>query len=715
MMTNRSIHIEKDADNIIHLILDNPRGSANLLNTDFISDLIDVCQEVEQTDHIGVIIRSAKATFMAGGDLDMLYQVDTNSAGMFYDSVESFKHAMRRLETGGKPVVACINGAALGGGLELALSCHHRISLDDNVTLGLPEVTLGLLPGGGGIVRMVRLLGLQQAMPYLTEGKKFDPAKGQTLGIIHDIVADEETLFKNAVRWIKDNPESHQPWDEKGYRIPGGKPDHPTMAQLLPIAPAMMRNQTKGTLPAPEYILCAMVEGAQVDFDTALRIESRYFVNLTTHQVAKNMIHTFWYQLNEIKAGASRPDLPASSPRQKIGILGAGMMGSGITYACADIGIDVVLKDVTLESAKNGKAYSEKRLQKRIGNGRLTAEQAKTVLSAIHPTDNAGDLAECDLIIEAVFEDRQLKAQVTQEAEPHLSDHGIFSSNTSTLPISGLSQASLNPEKFIGLHFFSPADKMPLVEIICGQNTSDETLAIAYDFVLQIGKTPIVVNDSRGFFTSRVFGMFCLEGAAMLGEGIPAATIENAAFLAGFPVGPLAVVDEVSLTLLNKIKQQEISDLEAEGNTYNPHPGDLVIDAMLSKSRAGKAAGAGFYNYPASDKKHLWPGLPSIAKAETTPTPLNDVKDRLLFIMALETARCYDEGVLTSTRDANIGSIFGIGYPPWTGGALQFIRQYGVDAFNQRANDLAERYGDRFSLPDSLVSGSATHIFSKEP
>ena len=696
-----SVIYEKDQDNIVHLILDKPNSGANLMDREFTDSLVAAVEKLNADDWSGVLFRSNKSTFFAGGNLDDLYATTRENAHLLHDMVSTLKVAMRTLETSGKPVVACINGAALGGGWELALACHHRVALSKGVQLGLPEVTLGLLPGGGGVIRMSRLLGLQAALPYLTEGKQFKPEQGLKLGLIDEVVDTEEQLVAAAISWIKANPKAQQPYDVKGYKVPGGKPSTPALAKMLPIAPAMMRAQTKGTLPAPESILSVMVEGLQVDMDTAMRIETRYFVELVCGQVSKNMIGTFWYQLNEIKAGAARPDAVEKSKVSKVGILGAGMMGAGIAYSSACRGIDVVLKDVSTEGAEKGKDYSAKLLDKKVRKGRLSAEKRDATLNAILPTANAEDLKGCDLVIEAVFEDRGLKAKVTQEAEAQLEPGAVFASNTSTLPITGLAEASARPDNFIGLHFFSPVDKMPLVEIICGKQTSDETLAKAYDYVLQIGKTPIVVNDSRGFFTSRVFGTFANEGMAMLGEGISASAIESGAFLAGFPVGPLAVTDEVSMSLVEKIRNQTVKDLKSEGKGYVAHPADPVVDRMLEADRAGKLAGAGFYDYPASGKKHLWSGLAETFGGQSEFT-LDDIKDRLLYIQAIETVRCMQENVLRSVRDANIGSIMGIGTPVWTGGILQFINQTGIEAFIARADELTETCGERFAVPALL-------------
>jgi len=702
-----SVKYEKDQDNIVHLILDKPNAGANLMDAEFTASLVAAVKKLKEDNWSGVLFRSAKTTFFAGGSLDDLHATTKENAQPLFDMVSQIKHAMRELETSGKPVVACINGAALGGGWELALACHYRVALSKGVVLGLPEVTLGLLPGGGGVVRMSRLLGLQAALPFLTEGKQFKPAQGQKLGLIDEIVDTVDGLVNAAVNWIKANPKVQQPYDVKGYRVPGGTPTTPSLAKMLPIAPAMMRVQTKGTMPAPESILSVMVESLQVDIDSAMRIETRYFVELVCSQVAKNMIGTLWFQLNEIKAGASRPKVIEKSKTKKVGVLGAGMMGAGIAYSSALKGIDVVLKDVALESAEKGKAYSQAILDKRVKKKRLNEDKRDAILNSIKATANAEDLKGCDLIIEAVFEDRGLKAKVTQEAEAQIDSSAVVASNTSTLPITGLAEASGRPENFVGLHFFSPVDKMPLVEIICGEQTSNETLAKAYDFVLQIGKTPIVVNDGRGFFTSRVFGTFANEGMAMLGEGIPAAAIENAAFLAGYPVGPLAVTDEVSLTLVEKIRNQTIKDLQEEGEPYPVHPSDSVVDRMLESGRAGKLSGAGFYSYPEhgsskSGKKHLWEGLNEKFETKDCAYSVEEIKDRLLYIQAIEAVRCLEEKVLTSIRDANVGSIMGIGYPIWTGGALQFINQTGLPEFIKRADVLAEQCGERFTVPKHL-------------
>ncbi|MDI3248384.1 MULTISPECIES: 3-hydroxyacyl-CoA dehydrogenase NAD-binding domain-containing protein [unclassified Pseudomonas] len=706
-----AIRYEKGQDQIVVLTLDMPGQSANTMNAAYREAMAATLTrlEAEKNEIAGVVITSAKKTFFAGGDLNELIKVDKAQAKAFYDSVLVLKAQLRRLETLGKPVVAAINGAALGGGWEICLACHHRVALDDkSVQLGLPEVTLGLLPGGGGVVRMVRMLGLEKALPYLLEGKKVRPAQALQAGLIDEVAADREALLAQARAWVLANPEVRQPWDNKGYAIPGGTPSHPKVAQMLAIAPSILRSKTQGCFPAPEKILCAAVEGAQVDFDTAHLIETRYFTELVTGQVAKNMIGTFWFQLNQINAGSSRPQGYAPYVTRKVGVLGAGMMGAGIAYVSACAGIEVVLKDITLAAAEKGKAHSAALLDKKVSRGQLTAEQRETTLARIHPTQDDADLAGCDLIIEAVFEDRALKAKVSAAAQNVVGADAVIASNTSTLPISGLATAVPDQAKFIGLHFFSPVDKMPLVEIIKGARTSDETLARGFDFVLQIKKTPIVVNDSRGFFTSRVFGTFTNEGIAMLGEGVAAPMIETEARKAGMPVGPLAVSDEVSLSLMSHIRQQTAKDLQAEGKAMPNHPATAVIDLLVNEyKRTGKAAGAGFYDYPAGGQKHLWPELKTRFEQPGKQISPKDVRDRLLFIQAIETVRCVEEGVLMSTADANVGSIFGIGFAAWSGGALQFINQYGLNDFIARARYLAEEYGERFSPPALLLEKAA--------
>jgi 3-hydroxyacyl-CoA dehydrogenase/enoyl-CoA hydratase/3-hydroxybutyryl-CoA epimerase len=512
----------------------------------------------------GVLLASAKTTFFAGAELKGVLKLTAADAAEGFARIESLKKSFRKLETMGRPVVALLNGAALGGGWEVALAAHARFSIDDRkIQFGTPEVSLGLIPGATGITKTVRMLGLMAANPYLVEGKLFNPKQAVEIGMVQGLGASAEELRTLALDWMAANPAPVQPWDRKDYKMPGGTPANPKIAMGLAVAPAMLNAKTRGLYPAPQAILEAMVEGAMVDYDTATRIESRKLAKIMVGQNAKNMITAFFFNLNAIRAGKSRPGTSPKWKPARVGVLGAGMMGAGIAHANASRGIATVLKDVNLEKAAFGKAYSEKLATKAIARGRMNEVQKGQLLSLITPTADAADLKGCDLIIEAVFEQRELKAKVTQEAEPMLAAGGVFASNTSTLPISGLAKASVAPAKFVGLHFFSPVDKMRLVEIIRGKATDDETIARAYDYVLAIGKTPIVVNDSRGFFTSRVFGTFVMEGVAMLAEGLPAPLIEHAGLAAGMPVGPLAVIDETSLSLSVHVMEQTRADLAA--------------------------------------------------------------------------------------------------------------------------------------------------------
>lgn len=696
-----------NSQNIAVISLNNPNKSANIINAAFVNAFDSVLNEIKTiTQCIGIVITSSKSTFMAGGDLEHLYNLRKNPLQV-YNQAESLKKVFRKLETIGKPVVAAINGSALGGGLELALACHYRICLNKStLQLGLPEVSLGLLPGAGGVTRMVRLLGLQTALPLLLEGKKVAPTTALSIGFIDAIAQTEQTLIQNAIDWILANPKhTQQVFDNNNYKLPGGTPKQAEVAQMLAIAPAMLVQKTQGNYPAPQAILNCAVEGTMVDFETACRIESRYFTHLLCGKVAQNMIKAFWFQLNSLQAGKSRPQNIEKQNVQKIGIIGAGMMGAGIAYSAITAGIPVVLKDISLEAAQQGKNYSVKLINNLTSKGKYTPETATAILQKITPTNLTADLHDCDLIIEAVFENRELKAQVTQQTEAIMLKNAIFASNTSTLPISGLATASKNPENFIGLHFFSPVDKMQLVEIIVGEKTSQSTLARAFDFVKQIGKIPIVVNDSRGFYTSRVFATYVLEGAAMLAEGIPARLIESAGIQAGMPVAPLALLDEVSLKLVFDIREQTRKDMEAEGKTYEKHPAYAVLYKMVvDLQRLGKKNGKGFYEYPENTPKHLWNELsthfPSTATANIAPLP--ELIQRLLFIQSIETVKCLEEGVINSSADANLGSIFGWGFAPFYGGTLQFINSYGLQNFIHNCKLLTAKYGSRFMAPQLL-------------
>jgi 3-hydroxyacyl-CoA dehydrogenase/enoyl-CoA hydratase/3-hydroxybutyryl-CoA epimerase len=714
-MTNM-IAWEQDSDGIVTLTMDDPDQGANTMNATFQSSFAQTVQRLlaEKDSITGVVLTSGKKTFFAGGDLGLLSQATPADAPALTEQLQQFKKLSRQLETLGKPVVAAINGAALGGGLEIALACHHRIALDvKGSEIGLPEVSLGLLPGGGGVARTVRMFGLQKAlMEVLLQGQRRKPAAALEVGLVDELVSDPAELIPAAKAWIKANPEAVQPWDVKGYKIPGGTPSNPKFAAMLPAFPANLRKQIKGApMPAPEHIMAAAVEGAQVDIDNALLIESQYFVDLATGQVSKNMIKAFFFDLQGITKGSSRPDGYEKYTARKLVVLGAGMMGAGIAYVSARAGMEVILKDVSLESAQKGKAYSEQLLEKAVSRGKMTREAADEVLARITATDNPADAKGADLLIEAVFEDPALKHKVYAEIEPFLAEDALLASNTSTLPITGLASGVTRPADFIGMHFFSPVDKMPLLEIVVGEKTSDAAIAKAVDVALQIKKTPIVVNDSRGFFTSRVIGTFMGEAAAMLGEGIPAQSIEQAALQAGYPTGPLALFDEVSLTLARRIREAGREAAAAEGWDFPEHPSYPVIDKMVvDVERGGRAAGAGFYDYVDGKRAGLWAGLKEWETVDPRDVDLTEVQERMLFAEAIDSVRCLDEGVLRSVPDANIGSIFGIGFPPWTGGVLQYINSYGLPEFVARAQEFAAKYGPRFEPPASLVERTEPYV-----
>ena len=703
-----TIRYELDADGIATITFDEPGSPVNTMTLQWQHDLAEAAaQLVRDKDRIkGVLLASAKTTFFAGAELKGVLKLKPEDAAEGFARIEALKKSFRTIETFGRPVAALLGGAALGGGWEVALAAHARFALDDRkIQFGTPEVSLGLIPGATGITKTVRLLGLMAANPLLVEGKLFGPREALELGLIDGLGDSIENLRAQALAWIADHPDATQPWDRKDYKMPGGTPSNPKIAQGLVVAPALLAQKTRGLYPAAQAILEAMVEGAMVDFDTATRIESRKLAKLMVGQTTKNMVTALFFNTNAIRAGKSRPTAVAKWKPGKVGVLGAGMMGGGIAHATASRGMAVVLKDVTMEKARAGFEVVRGITAPLVAKGRMSEVQQAQLLNLITPTADAADLQGCDLIIEAVFEMRELKAAVTKEAEPMLAAGGVFASNTSTLPITGLAQASSAPQKFIGLHFFSPVHKMKLVEIIRGEHTSDETVARAFDFVTALGKLPIVVNDSRGFFTSRVFGTFVMEGTTMLAEGVPAPLIEHASIAAGMPVGPLAVLDETSLALSVHVMDQTRADMAAAGKTFEPGAGELLVEGMVKElNRPGRAGGGGFYDYPAGAAKHLWPGLKARFERAGVLPDVAELKQRLLYRQAIETARCLAERVLTSTADANIGSIFGIGFPAWTGGAMQFIESEGRERFIANAKALADKHGARFALaPDALA------------
>jgi len=697
------INYEVDSDGIATITWDMPGRSMNVLSnasTEAFSAAID--KAIGDENVKGVIVTSGKDSFIAGADLEMILDMTQGSKDpqVVMDGVQVMQGMMRRMEESDKPFAAAINGTALGGGYEICLGCNYRVAADNpRAQIGLPESKVGLLPGGGGTQRLPRIIGIQASLELMLEGKGLAPQKALQKGLVDKVVPAEE-LLGEAKRWLMDEPNAVQPWDGKKFKIPGGGPNTPQGAQVMIAANAMTHARAGDNYPALRAILSCVFEGLMVPIDAGLRIEARYFTSLILDPTAANMVKSLFINKGKADKLARRPEGIEKSDPKKIGVLGAGMMGAGVAYVSAKVGIEVVLIDRTIEEAEKGKAYSEAILDKAIKRKKSTEEKKAKLLGLIKPSVDYADLESCDLIIEAVFEDRGIKADVTAKAEAVIPETAVFGSNTSTLPITGLAEASARPANFIGVHYFSPVDKMPLVEIIMGEKTSDETLAKALDYVGKIKKTPIVVNDSRGFYTSRVFATYVNEGIAMLSEGINPAAIENVGKAAGMPVGPLALADEVNLGLMQHIMSQTKKDL---GDAYQAGPSDAVVDLFVGKlDRAGKKDGKGFYDYPADAKKRLWPDLGDhFSPAEEAVDPV-ELRKRYLYIQAIETARCMEENVVTDVVDADIGSIFGWGFAPYTGGVLSLIDTIGVGIFVEECDRLAQKYGPRFTPPKLL-------------
>ena len=716
-MTYENFSFEVDGDGIALITWDMPGRSMNVLSQGSMGDLADIIQKIVSDDAIkGAVITSGKNAFCAGADLSMMGSQAGGDSGKskeervkaLYEGNLKFNMLLRELETCGKPIAAAINGTALGGGLEVTLACHYRVAADNPKTqLGLPESKVGLLPGGGGTQRLPRLIGAAAALPLLLQGSSLKPAKAAEMGIVHKVVGADE-LVAEAKRWVKEDGDAEQPWDKKGYRVPGGGPHDKGGSTIFTMGNAQLRKTTHGNYPAQTYIMSCVYEGLQVPMEAAIRIETRYFTKLLMDPRSKAMIRSLFLSMQELGKGARRPEGIAPFQVKKLGILGAGMMGAGIAYVSAQAGMEVVLLDTDQANAEKGKAYSEGLLDKQISRGRSTEDKKTALLDRIKPTTSYDDLADADLIIEAVFEDRGIKADVTKKSEPKLNAGGIYGSNTSTLPITGLAEASVAADKFIGIHFFSPVDRMQLVEIIMGEKTSDETLAKAMDYVGQIRKTPIVVNDSRGFYTSRCFGTYVSEGIQMLAEGIKPAIIENVGKMTGMPMPPLALNDEVSLDLGYKVRQQTKKDL---GDKYVGGPADDLVEKMVVElGRIGKKAGKGFYDWPKEKggKKRLWAGLEDLVGTHSgsDDVDIEELKNRFLYIQALEAARCFEENVVTDVRDADVGAILGWGFAPWSGGPLSLIDMVGTKAFVETCDTLAQKYGPRFT-PNKLLRDMA--------
>ncbi|MEH6697702.1 MAG: 3-hydroxyacyl-CoA dehydrogenase NAD-binding domain-containing protein [Brevundimonas sp.] len=698
--------IDVDADGIALITFDVPGRSMNTLTGKVMQEIPEWVERVKTDDAIkGAVLTSGKSSgFCAGADLGdmaagMLGGSDLQAA---FDAGWRLNGALRALETCGKPVAAAINGLALGGGLELTLACHYRVVGDSpKIQLGLPEIKVGLFPGGGGTQRLTRLIGVQAAMMAMTEGKSFRPNDAKGAGMVHEVVP-VGTEVEAAKAWVKGGGKATQPWDDKGFKLPGGGPYHPAGIQNFLVGNAMLRKQTYGNYPAAMNLMKAVYEGVQLPMDAALRVETRYFIKTLMTPQAQGMIRSLFLSKQELDKGALRPaDVPKSDPK-KVTVLGAGMMGAGIAYVNAMAGIETILIDRDQDAADKGKAHVEELLKKRLSRGQLTQDKFDALLASVTATTDYDHIKGSDLVIEAVFENREIKADVTKRAEAQLEPGAIFGSNTSTLPITGLAEASVRPEDFIGIHFFSPVDKMMLVEIILGEKTGKAAIAKSLDYVMKIKKTPIVVNDGRGFYTSRCFGTYVAEGMAMLEEGISPVLIDNIGRATGMPRGPLEMHDDVALDLSVKIAKQTAEDL---GDAYQPLPGSEIVRKMVEDlGRYGRKNGKGFYDYDQKPKV-IWSGLSDLAPVkvdESTPDMVEDQKRRLLFRQAVEVARCWEEGVIDDPREADVGAILAWGFAPWTGGPITYIDQYGLKAFVEQADAYAAKYGDRFSPPQLL-------------
>ncbi len=728
------INYNVDADGIATITWDMPGRTMNVLNEGSLTAYTETLDKALKDDKVkGIILTSGKDSFIAGADLEMLLNADTSDAAKLTEQFSQLQRLFRRQETGGKPIVAAINGTALGGGFEICLATHYRIAAANPKTkIGQPEVKLGLLPGGGGTQRIPRLIGVMNAAPILIEGKDLtvDAAKG--LGLIHEVVPAAELLTR-AKAYLTAAPTEQvvpeyagkgakaidgravQPWDRKGFKtpgFPGGQVWSPPGVQTFIGGNAMIAGKTNGVYPAPKAIMSCIYEGLQLPFDSALKVETRYFVSLLLNPVAKSMIRTLFFGLQEANKLARRPKGVAKQEYKKIGVLGAGLMGAGIATVSVQAGLDIVLIDRDQAAADKGKAHIAGELDKLVKRGRMDQAKRDGLLAKVTATPDFAVLKDCQIVVEAVFENRDVKAEATKKAEAALPKEAVFASNTSTLPITGLAEASSRPEQFIGLHFFSPVEKMPLVEIIVGKKTSPETLARAMDFVQKIRKTPIVVNDSRGFFTSRVCGAFISEGHRLLKEGVPAAMIENCAKYAGMPVGPLSLNDEVAIDLSWKIADQTKRDAEAAGQKYESSGTEDILELMVKKlERFGRKNGKGFYDYPADGKKRLWPDLqkhfpadPALlyGEGEDKRAKETEIKKRLLYVQAVDTARCLEANVLTDPQDGDVGSIMGLGFAPQTGGAISLIDQVGIKKFVAECDDFAKKYGKQFEVPKLL-------------
>lgn len=697
------IHYRKDTDDIVTLILDMSGRESNLLNHELVAafrPVIDHLQVEKEAGRLrGVIITSAKKDFMRGGDLAYLRELDDPKQA--FESAQKLKAFLRSLEVPGVPVVAAINGDAIGTGFELALACHHRIALaDPKMRLGHPEIKIGLIPSGGAVIRLMWLLGIERAYPLLYQGRRHSPHEALKAGLIDELAKDEAQLIRKAKAWLLTDPDSTRPWDDPNGRIPGGTAADSLLGHRIRLLTARLSADTADLYPAGRAIIDLLAEGSKLDFETALRLDSRYYASVVTSQVAKNMISTFWFDKQAVRGGLGRPKGYGKFRPRRVGIIGAGQMGSGIAFVCLRNGLEVVIKDVSMPIANRGREYVMERIDQYIERGTFQPEEREELLSRITTSDQSEVFDECDLVVEAVFENKAVKQKVTREAEAHLDDYSIFATNTVSIPITELGKQSLRPEAYIGIHFFQPADQTSVVEIVVGERTSEETVARAFDFATAIRKLPLVVKDSWGFFAARVQNTYILEGVTMLNEGYPAALIENMGRQAGMGKGPLALADELGLALVLRYEKQAADHY---GDKYQQHPAVPALKLMLDKlQRGGKTTRAGFYDYETDGTARLWEGLAKHFPVTKDDFTRRRMTDRFLFCQVIESAWCLQEKVITEEAAANLGSYYAWGFPGHTGGVLRYVDSYGKEAFVARCGELEERYGPRFTVPKYL-------------
>jgi len=697
------IHYRKDTDNIVTLILDMSGRTGNLLNHQIVAAFAPVIAHLKREKEAGkldgVIITSAKQDFLESGDLDNLYHLEDPAVA--FESAQQLKQFLRDLEVPGVPVVAAINGDALGTGFELTLACHYRVALSDSkIRLGHPEVKIGLIPSGGATIRLMWLLGIERAYPLLLEGRRYSPQEALKVGLIDELADTRKDMLARAKAWLLANHDVRRTWDDPDGTIPGGTAADPNLGHRIRLLTARLSASTSDLYPAKRAIIDLLAEASKLDFATAYRLDSRYYARVATDPITKNMISTFWFDKQAVRGGVGRPKGFGKFRARKVGIIGAGQMGSGIAFLCLRNGLDVVLKDVSQPVADRGKEYVGARIDEYIERGTFQPNEREKLLAKITTTNSSDLFEDCDIVVEAVFENKSVKTKVTREAEEHLDEYSVFATNTLSIPITELGKESLRPENYVGLHFFSPAEKTSVVEVVVGEATSQETVSRAFDFSIGIRKLPIVVKDSWGFFASRVLNTYILEGVTMLREGYPAALIENMGRQAGMKSGPLTMADELGFKLVMRYEQQAA---EHYGKLYTQHPAVPALELLQDElRRSGRSKQAGFYDYEPGGGSQLWVDL-----ADHFPVTKQDynrrrMKDRFLFAQVIEAGWCLQEGVINHTEAANLASVYGWGFPGYTGGVMRYIYSYGHEAFLQRCAELKERYGQRFTVPTYL-------------